>query len=53
MSDDFDEMCELQMVGGMGSVSPLMDRPKKGRKKYYHRPIGFICDIDEMIEVDE
>jgi len=52
MQDDFDEIHELAMVGGVGTITPIMDRPKKGRKKYYRRPIGFITDIDELIECD-
>lgn len=55
MNDDewFDEACELAMIGGIGTVTTIMERPKKGRKKYYRRPIGFITNIDELIPCDD
>ena len=51
--DWFDETHELAMVGGIGTITPIMERPKKSRKKYYRRPIGFITDIDELILCDD
>ena len=52
VDDDWDMMHELSMVGGMGSVSPEYERPPKKKKKVYRRPIGFITDIDKLIEAD-
>ena len=51
MQDEyFDEMHELSMVGGMGSINTLREYNEKlkGKKKIWKRPIGFICDIDKL-----
>ena len=50
--DDFDMIHELSMVGGMGMIMPITERPKKQKKKLYRRPIGFITDIDKLEEAD-
>lgn len=48
--DDFDEIHELSMVGGIGTINTLRDYdpPLRGKKKIWKRPIGFICDIDRL-----
>ena len=54
MQDDFDEFHELSMVGGLGTIQTLREYEKKltGKKKVMKRPIGFICDIDELEPAD-
>ncbi len=46
--EDFDEIHELSMVGGMGSIHTICEYDKKliGKKRVYKRPIGFICNFD-------
>ena len=51
--DWYDEALEIAMVGGIGTITPIMEKPKKGRKKVYRRPIGFITNLDELILCDE
>jgi len=50
--DDWFDMHELSMIGGMGSITPIMERPNKQKKKVWRRPIGFITDIDKLEEAD-
>jgi len=38
---------------GVGTITPLMERPNKGRQKFYRRPIGFMANIDELYEVED
>ena len=53
MQEDWDELHELAMVGGIGSVSTITETPKKLKKKVYKRPIGFMADIDTLEEADD
>ena len=38
--------------GAIGSVTCITEVPKKRRQKIYQRRIGFLVDIDELIEAD-
>ena len=53
--DDWDEIWDLQYVGGMGSINDLREYDKKliGKKKRYKRPIGFNTDIDKLELCDD
>ena len=53
MQEDWDELHELAMVGGIGSVTAITETPKKRKKKVYKRPIGFMADIDKIEEADD
>ncbi len=52
--DDFAEFHELAMIGGMGSINTLReyDKPLTGKNKIYRRPIGFITNLDDLIEAE-
>jgi len=54
MNDEwFDEACEIAMVGGIGTATTLSEYPEDWQWERFRRPIGFITDIDTLIECDD
>ncbi len=43
---------ELNMVGGVGTVTPITETPKKRRKPVKRRPIGYITDLDKLEDAE-
>jgi hypothetical protein len=55
-NDDDDDWWYAEIAacspGQIGSVSTLTELPPKRRQKVYRRRMGFLVDIDELIEAD-
>jgi len=51
--DEWFEMYELAMVGGLGHATTLSEYSEEFQWQRFRRPIGFITNIDEMIECDD
>ncbi len=50
---EWNEVWDLAYVGGMGCITTITELPKKRKKKVWKRPIGFMTDIDTLIEATD
>lgn len=50
MWDDEDDFVDPSLAGGIGSLFPIGGYIVK--KKIYRRPIGFLADIDKLVDED-